>query len=334
MSRVWMIRSEAGSLYDLFKENSIIGIGWDFLAKKAIQGASRNELLEHYDSIRLNTQKGKKISGVSQVFRFVNELKNDTWVVTYSPSNRTYLIGKISGCAEYTEKWQNENLSLIRAVKWQSKEIVRDSLTQPTRNSLGGIATVFELSEEASQELLEQLKRTPNISTHVAPLEQEVEYDNFEDIELKAFEKIKDLINQLDWEDMQELVAGVLRAMGYKTQISSLGADRGKDIIASPDGFGFEQPRIIVEVKHRLSTQIGSQDIRSFLGGRHAEDRGLYVSTGGFTKDAKYEAERAKIPLVLWSLDELARSLIQHYEAVDVVIKQLVPLKMVYLPIK
>lgn len=50
---------------------------------------------------------------------------------------------------------------------------------------------------------------------------------------------------------MQDLVAGLLRAMGYKTRVSPSGPDRGKDIVASPDGFGFESPRIVVEVKHR-----------------------------------------------------------------------------------
>ncbi len=84
---------------------------------------------------------------------------------------------------------------------------------------------------------------------------------------------------------MQDLVAGILRAMGYKTLVSPAGADRGKDIIASPDGFGFEPPRIVVEVKHR-NARMGSSEIRSFLGGRHKDDRGLYVSTGGFTKEA------------------------------------------------
>lgn len=86
--------------------------------------------------------------------------------------------------------------------------------------------------------------------------------------------------------------------MGYKTQVSPAGADRGKDIIASPDGFGFENPRIIVEVKHRRE-QMGSQQIRSFIGGRHKDDRGLYVSTGGFTKDARYEADGNAVNLLM-----------------------------------
>jgi len=36
----------------------------------------------------------------------------------------------------------------------------------------------------------------------------------------QGIEFIKDKVNELDWEEMQELVAGLLRAMGYKTRIS------------------------------------------------------------------------------------------------------------------
>jgi predicted Mrr-cat superfamily restriction endonuclease len=116
------------------------------------------------------------------------------------------------------------------------------------------------------------------------------------------------------------------------TRVSPMGPDRGKDIIASPDGFGFESPRIVVEVKHR-SQAMGSQEIRSFLGGRHVADKGLYVSTGGFTKDAYYEAERANIPLTLMSLDELVKALLDYYDQLDIETQQLVPLKKIYWPV-
>lgn len=151
------------------------------------------------------------------------------------------------------------------------------------------------------------------------------------DIQSKALEFIKDRVSKLGWSEMQDLVAGLLRAMGYKTRISPSGPDRGKDIVASPDGFGFEAPRIIVEVKHRQGA-MGAQAIRSFLGGRHLQDKGLYVSTGGFSKDAHYEAERASIPVHLMNLEDLVEALIEHYDALDVETKQLVPLKRIYWP--
>ena len=162
--------------------------------------------------------------------------------------------------------------------------------------------------------------------------EGEDEKELLEDVTARALEFIKDRLSKLDWEDMQRLVAGLLRAMGYKTRISPAGADRGRDIIASPDGFGFENPRIVVEVKHRPSSTMGSQEIRSFLGGRHRDDKGLYVSTGGFSKDAKYEADRATIPLTLMDADDLVHAIVEYYDRMDIETQALLPLRKVYWP--
>lgn len=120
--------------------------------------------------------------------------------------------------------------------------------------------------------------------------------------------------------------------MGYKTKISDPGPDRGVDIMASPDGFGFESPRIMVEVKHR-SHAMGAQEIRSFLGGRHKDDKGLYVSTGGFTKDARYEADRANIPVMLMDIEDLVKALLRNYEDLDMETRNLLPMKKIYWPV-
>lgn len=58
----------------------------------------------------------------------------------------------------------------------------------------------------------------------------------------------------------------------------------------------------------------------------------LYVSTGGFTKDARYEAERASIPLALMDLDDLVGAVLEHYEKMDMEAQRLVPLRKVYWP--
>ena len=56
-------------------------------------------------------------------------------------------------------------------------------------------------------------------------------------------------------------------------------------------------------------------------------------STGGFTKDAYYEAERASIPVTLMNVGDLVEALTDLYENLDVETKQLVPLKRVYWPV-
>ena len=123
----------------------------------------------------------------------------------------------------------------------------------------------------------------------------------------------------------------ILNAMGYIARRTPKGPDRGVDVMASKDGLGLEDPRIFVEIKHRQSQQ-GSKEIRAFLGGRKESDKCIFVSTGGFTKDAKYEAERSSIPISLIDLDYLAELVSLHYDNFRAEGKLLLPLSKIYLP--
>lgn len=329
MERMWMVRGEGGSLYDVFRDRGVAAIGWNKLAPHAKPGTSRKQLITLFQSAEPEAKAGTIVSGASQVWRFVNEIQENDWIVTYSPANRLYSIGKVRGPAVHRPEWAEQGLSLARPVQWQSEELQRDSFSTSSKNSLGSTLTVFEIPTSAAVEVLAVLNGTPAAS--IKDEADEPSADSLAEIDTQAVERIKDRVNELGWDEMQQLVAGILRAMGYKTQVSPPGSDRGKDIVASPDGFGFEHPRIVVEVKHRKG-QMGSQDIRSFLGGRHKDDRGLYVSTGGFTKDALYEADRASIPLAMWTLDHLVRALIEHYDGTDAETKRIMPLKRLYWP--
>ena len=330
MGKMWMVRGESGRLYDDFRERGVVAIGWNQISVDAKPGMTRKELTKLYLAAEPHAKQGRAISGASQVWRFINEIAEGDHVITYSPANRTYMLGKVTGAAKYRPEWAEEKMGLARSVEWQAGEINRDDLGTATKNSLGSTLTVFLIPPVAAQDILAAGSGKPR----KAVVEEEVAVEDIDapaDIEQQALESIKDKVSELGWDEMQQLVAGILRAMNYKTQISPAGPDRGKDIVASPDGFGFEHPRIVVEVKHRRG-QMGSAEIRSFLGGRHKDDRGLYVSTGGFSKDAQYEADRASIPLALWTLDHLVRALIEHYDRTDTETKRLMPLKRMYWP--
>jgi restriction system protein len=269
------------------------------------------------------------ITSAGQLYRFRNEIEIGDQVITYDPKQRIYLVGEISGEYRFDPTVYEDDPN-VRSAKWL-REIDRDRLSPSARNSLGSTLTLFRISDEVRDEILNVLAGEKSSTYELIPEEAADETDLLADIQLRALEFIKDRITKLDWEEVQELIAGLLRAMGYKTQVSPAGADRGKDIIASPDGFGFEAPRIFVEVKHR-NQQSGSQDIRSFLGGRHPQDRGLYVSTGGFSKDARYEAERANIPIQLMDLDLMVQAILSNYDKFDIESQRVLPLKRVFWP--
>lgn len=324
---MWMVRAgEGASHIDEFREQGRIGIGWNDVGSLK-PGASRDQILTRVLE-NWNYSARKAAITASQLDRFASEIQKGDRVVSYDPGLREYLIGTIQGDYAFSPE---AHFAHGRSVEWNGS-VRRDLLSLGTRNSLGAISTLFRIHASAAQEIL-SVAAGDQKKTAMPDADEPVDASQLlDDIEEKAKEFIKDRVIALDWEQMQELVAGLLRAMGYKTRVSPAGADQGKDIIASPDGLGFEQPRIVVEVKHRPNSSTDAPMLRSYLGGRHKDDRGLYVSTGGFTKDARYEAERAAIPVTLLDAGGLVQSLVENYESLDVATKQLVPLQRIYWP--
>lgn len=330
--RGWMVRAQRdGRIYDLFKERSVVAIGWIWVGPlDALK--SREAIADRVRAGSPELTTPAVAMAVGQLHRFRSEMKVGDPVLTYDPNRRIYLIGEIAGDYRHDPSIDPENPN-IRPVKWRG-EVARDVLSVSSRNTLGAASTIFVVPAEIVEEMERALASpVPAVTKPAIDVPDEVDAGDelFRNTQSRAMEFIKDKVSALGWSDMQELVAGLLRALGYKTRVSPGGPDRGKDIVASPDGFGFEAPRIIVEVKHRRDT-IGAQDIRSFLGGRHPQDRGLYVSTGGFTKDAYYEAERANIPLALMTIEDLVVSVVENYDKLDQKTQQLLPLKRIYWP--
>lgn len=327
MQNTWMIRAgEGGFAVSDFKELGLVAIGWPELGQLK-SGEAKAHIEEALLKAYPGQSRGYYAMSASQIDRFINHIKKGDRAVTYDSARRVYHYGTIESDALY-DAGKIAELPRYRKVKWEA-EISRDDLTSGTKNRLGGISTLFLIATESAEELAALAKGKP-----IAPAQNTEEPETetevlAENVRKQSEELIKDRIVRLLPEQMEELVAGLLRAMGYKTRITPKGADRGVDILASRDGFGFEPPRIVVEVKHRKES-MGSQEIRSFLGGRHKDDKGLYVSTGGFTKDARYEADRAQIPLTLIDIDALVQAVIEHYENFDNETKRLLPLTKIY----
>jgi len=338
MNDIWLVRAGPKAVHiDEFQDKGIIAVGaGDMRAAEAL-GEDRPQLISRMAGAHPDWSERSHAIIAGQVHRFVHDIAVGDDVITYEPSRRIYMMGKVVSDARHDPTVIGE-LPYVRDVDWSS-EIPRDELSVPTRNSLGAIQAIIQLNARASTEL--RTRASGLESTPPARLEAASDDDSDEAADLaslrqetveKSGEFIEDMIADLDPYQMQDLVAGILRAMGYKTRVAAPGADRGVDITASPDGLGLQEPRIFVEVKHRTAP-MGSQALRTFLGGRQAGDRCLYVSSGGFTREARYEAERSTIPLTLIDLPMLRELLTEHYEALDVETKQMVPLTRVYWPV-
>lgn len=325
MPNFWMVRAgEGGYLFEEFERNGCVAIGWDgdYTDDETIEDV-RDKLRDQYGSNRPGLA-----NAAAMVFKFRRVMQPGDTVVTYDPKTRQYLVGTITGDYRHDPDLI-QDYDHIRPVDWEGK-VHRDDLGATSKNTLGSTLTLFEPGDQVLQEMRAVLRGEQTID------EDEEEEEEFEvirrDTLSRAHEFIKDRILALSSEDMEVLTAALLRAMGYKTRVAQKGPDRGRDVQASPDGLGFQQPRIFAEVKHRPRESMGANMIRSFVGGLRSGDRGLFVSTGGFTQEAKYEAERSSIPVTLVDIDDLATLVVEHYESFDATGRALLPLIRVYWP--
>ncbi|MGE8648270.1 restriction endonuclease [Bifidobacterium breve] len=287
------------------------------------------------DAIYADSSQQARAMITGQVHRFGSVMQTGDDVVTYSPEERLYHIGSVTGgcIIEDTTGDDEHDSRYSRPVIWRTVAS-RDKLADTSKNSLGTIATLSQIGDDVFADLTAAAGTSDDSPSAPAQAADNETTDDDETRRItanKGIEKIKDRIVALSWEDMESLVAGLLRAMGYRTTLTSKGGDQGRDVIASPDGLGLTSPRIIVEVKHR-GNPMGAPAVHSFIGGLHDSDKGLYVSTGGFTKEALYEAERARVPVTLLNLDQFARVFVDNYETTDLETSALLPLTRIYWP--
>jgi restriction system protein len=329
MENVWMIRAgEGGYLIKDFAKG-FVAVGWRALgdmSKITDLETIRKKYLQAYP----DAKPGEIPNQVAMFYKFRSVIQVGDKVITYDVDNREYSIGVIESDYFY-KAGEVTDYSHLRKVKWEGK-VSRDLLSATSRNVLGGALTLFAVNQDVWANIKAVLKgRSAAVPDEIAEEEKKELQQIKEDTIGKARELIKDKILKLTDREMERLVAAILRAMGYKARVTPVGPDRGVDVIASPDGLGLEQPRIRCEVKHRQA-QMGAQDIRSFLGGLREGNRGLYVSTGGFSREAKYEAERSNVPCTLIDLDELASLVIENYEKFDLEGCAILPLVKIYWP--
>lgn len=152
-----------------------------------------------------------------------------------------------------------------------------------------------------------------------------------EEAEEAAWTEIEIFLEVMNPYDFQEVVAGLLRGMGYHVDwVSPPGPDKGIDIVAHVDPLGVKGPRIKAQVKRRKD-KITVDGVRGFMAMLGDTDVGLFVSTGGFTREAQEEARRQeKRRIMLLDLKRLFDLWIEHYAQIPELQRRLLPLRPVY----
>jgi len=150
-------------------------------------------------------------------------------------------------------------------------------------------------------------------------------------VEQQAIDGIRNHISKMNPYEFQDLVAALLRGMGYYTPfVAPKGKDGGVDILAYRDAFGIESPRIKVQVKHRGQSAT-VKEIRELIGILQRDgDVGIFVSTGAYTPDARSTARNAHVHVELIDLDNFISLWQEFFKKLSDEDKNLLPLVPVY----
>lgn len=262
------------------------------------------------------------------------------------------VIDRIRDNLQFTE-WEKENYERTGYVRWES--ILRfytiDSVKAGYLRKSKGIWYLTPEGEEAMKkgavELFESANRAykvwqagqkkKTITDSEEPVELEENKDQaqkatLDQLEEMAIAGIKDYIIQKNPYDFQDLVAALLRAMGYYTPfVSPKGKDGGIDIIAYKDPLGIETPRIKVQVKHYPENPIAADAIRSLKGLiNNNEEVGLFVTSGRFSNEAERFAREANVHIKLINGEDLISLWQEFYEQLHDEDKNKLPLQAVY----
>lgn len=331
MPNNWMIRAGRGGTYiEDFESKGYAAIGWAHLGDLN-QYADATAIRAAYEKEYSQAKPQAMANAVAMIVKFRDHIRKGDTIISYDTETRQYLIGVDQGQYVY-KPGEIGDYPQLRVVSWQGR-VDRDALSQSAKNSLGSTLTLFSVSDEMIAEMRAALAgKARTVETTEDVLGEAGSFELIkDDIVGKSHEFIKDKLASLFPEEMEELVAAVLRAMGYKAKVSPKGPDRGVDVVALPDGLGLTQPRIKAEVKHR-SGAMGAPAIRGFIGTLREGDSGLFVSSGGFTREARYEAARCAFPLTLVDMDDLSDLIVAHYENFDLEGRALLPLIRVFWP--
>lgn len=319
--RLWGIHTKDDSL---FLKQGKIAIGWREMGDLSVIEDSREAFKAKYQSVYPDAKKGSIPTGSGMLYRFCHEVQIGDYVVFPSRSDRMINIGAVTG--DYVYDTSQPEYVQTRTVKWL-KSLPRTAFTQGALYEIGSAMSFFTVKNYAD-EFLAALEKGFKQATSSAGEDPTVGATAEDIIESTKDFVLKELSRNLKGYALEEFVANLLQAMGYRTTVSPQGGDSGIDITAYKDEL---PPRILVQVKSQ-DGDIKETTIQSLKGAMREGDYGLFVTLSNYTKNAQKYLENTPIIRGI-NGTELVDLILKYYDDLDEKYQKMIPLKMVYIPV-
>jgi restriction system protein len=331
---LWVVRAGShGEQQETAINERVVCHAWNELPDYS-RVSSKEEMREVYATTYPRAGEKQVISGLGQVWRFARDIQIGDIVALPLKTESAFQFGRVTG--EYQYRKLAPNVMHTRSVVWLNT-VPRSAFPKDILFSMNSALTVFRVyrndAEARVSKILASLKPggdapldEPGINSDQIPEEEELDLE-----ETARDEILKAIEAKFKGHGLAHLVGAVLRAEGYKTVVSPAGPDGGVDILAGKGPFGFDQPRLCVQVKSGSGPE-GQATFNGLLGvvSKFDSEQGLIVSWGGFTNPVKKDAQKDFFKIRLWDQGNLVDAILQNYERLDAEVKAELPLKRIW----
>ena len=319
--KIWGIHTMDDSL---FLNQNIIAIGWDAIGDLSRIEPTREAYKNEYIRAYPNAKKGSVATGAGMLYRFSCEMQKGDYIVFPSKIDRKINIGIVE--SDYFHDDAAAMYPNQRKVKWL-RHLPRTAFSQGALYEVGSALSFFQV-KNYSDEFLKALDRNFTGNSLESEPDETVARTAEEIIESTKDFILKELSKRLKGYALEEFIADLLQAMGYRTTLSPHGGDNGVDITAYKDEL---PPRIVVQVKSQ-DGDIKETTIQSLKGAMREGDYGVFITLSDYTKNAQKYLDNTPIIRGI-NGTELVDLILKYYDKLSEQYKRIIPLKMVYIPI-
>jgi restriction system protein len=339
---LWLVRAgKYGEHENRFLEDKRVYLTFSNIADDDLSQLKDYDAVRAFMAEKYPNESNHKIGNWSgQVWAFAVAMKPGDWVVTPSKQAPTIAVGEVLGGYGFDPEAE-PMYRHFRSIKWLNTSVPRNAFDQDLLYSMGAFLTICEIKRNDAEM---RVRAMAQASWQTAPVTGKVqvpttgsETEQTEALEVDLEELARDAIGKLiaqkfKGHGMARLVEAILKAQGFATYRSPEGPDKGIDILAAGGAFGFDSPRICVQVKSGDGLA-GHPELMQLTGAMHSvgANQGLFVSWGGFKPTVLKEVPNQFFKIRLWNENDLIEQLLTNYDKLDQDVRADLPLKRVWM---
>ncbi len=333
MKRLWLVRLGKHGEHEAHAlETGELVLGFQF---GDLAGANdRDAILRIIEKASPETNPKRQLNFAAQLNQFANTMQIGDLAVIPLKTESRIAVGEVIGPCTVTSEGNP-----MRRVRWLKPDVPRDAFRQDLLYSFGAFMTVCEITRNDALSRVEAVVRSgrdPGYEggasaprTPAASAEATSAEDADTELDKLARDQIERRIaSSFTGHDFTELIGAILTAQGYLVRVSPPGADQGIDIVAGRGALGFDEPRLVVQVKsgNIVADQPTLQALIGAVQDAHA-NQGLLVSWGGFKRTVDQRRNELFFRIRLWGREEVLDALFETYDRLPEAIRAELPLK-------